>query len=291
MPSKESRIWSDSGVEPDPGEETYSGSEKPIAEYDNWAMWALTTDVDSLFDAVGDLDGVSGVTEVTAGLNADKPDVANVSNGHLYIATDAGYADIATSDSWARIATTSYDDLSGAYDDSDARTAVEGNVDAAALTGDSGTDGQVLETDGAAAAWSDPPDARSDEEIEDVVAALLAAGDKLSWTYDDGNDTLTVNTSALNQEEVEDTVASLISTGSNLAFNYDDAGDALTIGLADDISVNSINAGTVNADALEATAELGNPTFPTLADVPTNLPEGTQVYVEDENAIYVEDGT
>jgi 3D (Asp-Asp-Asp) domain-containing protein len=42
---------------------------------------------------------------------------------------------------------------------------------------------------------------------------------------------------------------------------------------------------------LEATAELGNPTYPTLADVPTTLPEGTQVYVEDENAIYVEDGT
>jgi 3D (Asp-Asp-Asp) domain-containing protein len=37
--------------------------------------------------------------------------------------------------------------------------------------------------------------------------------------------------------------------------------------------------------------ELGNPTYATLDDVPTNLPEGTQVYVEDENNVYVEDGT
>jgi len=44
-------------------------------------------------------------------------------------------------------------------------------------------------------------------------------------------------------------------------------------------------------EALEATAELGNPTYPTLADVPTTLREGTQVYVADENQRYVEDGT
>ena len=48
---------------------------------------------------------------------------------------------------------------------------------------------------------------------------------------------------------------------------------------------------SVSSDTLEATAELGNPTYPTLTDVPTTLPKGTQVYVEDENAIYVEDGT
>ena len=47
-----------------------------------------------------------------------------------------------------------------------------------------------------------------------------------------------------------------------------------------------------NADfeTVSASNELGNPTYATLADVPTNLPEGTQVYVEDENAVYVEDG-
>jgi hypothetical protein len=48
----------------------------------------------------------------------------------------------------------------------------------------------------------------------------------------------------------------------------------------------AIDAGTVSASD-----QIGNPTYPTLSDVPTNLPEGTQVYVEAENALYVEDGT
>jgi len=54
---------------------------------------------------------------------------------------------------------------------------------------------------------------------------------------------------------------------------------------------NTVSAGTVSADAVTAADELGNPTYATLSDVPTNLPEGTQVYVKDENEIYIEDGT
>jgi 3D (Asp-Asp-Asp) domain-containing protein len=61
---------------------------------------------------------------------------------------------------------------------------------------------------------------------------------------------------------------------------------------ADSVTTDSATVnGTTDTDALEATAELGNPTYATLSDVPTTLTEGTQVYVEDENAIYVEDGT
>lgn len=47
--SRESRVWGDEGVEPDPGEETYEGGEQPIAEYDNWAMWSVTNDIETLF--------------------------------------------------------------------------------------------------------------------------------------------------------------------------------------------------------------------------------------------------
>jgi len=72
----------------------------------------------------------------------------------------------------------------------------------------------------------------TEEEVEDTVAALLQAGDKLSLTYDDANDTLTLDTSALDEEEVEDAVADLITTSSGLTFNYDDANDTLTLGLA-----------------------------------------------------------
>lgn len=59
-----------------------------------------------------------------------------------------------------------------------------------------------------------------------------------------------------------------------------------------DLNGNDLSGvGSATVDTVNATAELGNPTYPTLSDVPTTLPEGTQVYIEDENAIYVEDGT
>jgi hypothetical protein len=48
---------------------------------------------------------------------------------------------------------------------------------------------------------------------------------------------------------------------------------------------------TVEADALNAADSITLPRYATLNDVPTTFAEGTVVYVEDENEIYVEDGT
>jgi len=83
---RESRVWGDQGTEPDPGDETYSGSERPIAEYVNWAMWSATTDIKTLFDW---LDGVetdlnnhtsssSGVHGVGAADVASTNDVSSI---------------------------------------------------------------------------------------------------------------------------------------------------------------------------------------------------------------------
>jgi hypothetical protein len=80
------------------------------------------------------------------------------------------------------------------------------------------------------------------ESIEDITAALLTAGDKLTWTYDDANDELLIDTTALDLEEVEDTVAALLTSDSNLTVSYDDANDSLTVGLSDSISVGSLSA-------------------------------------------------
>jgi len=82
-------------------------------------------------------------------------------------------------------------------------------------------------------------------------------------------------------EQVQDIVASLIASGDNADAVYDDVNDTLTISLSESVSVNT----------LEATAEPGNPTFTTLSDVASNLPESGQVCVRDENSIYVEGGT
>jgi hypothetical protein len=97
-----------------------------------------------------------------------------------------------------------------------------------------------------------------------------------------------------------DTVSSQwnkIEDDGTLSFPDADAANAALSSLPDGVGVIDRTNGVliyddkVSAEALEATAELGNPTYATLSDVPTTLPEGTQVYVEDENQIYVEDGT
>lgn len=69
----------------------------------------------------------------------------------------------------------------------------------------------------------------SDEEAEDAIAALLVGGSHISTTYDDANDELTIDTSALDSEEVDDRVNTLLSAGSNIVKTYDDANDALTL--------------------------------------------------------------
>jgi len=48
---------------------------------------------------------------------------------------------------------------------------------------------------------------------------------------------------------------------------------------------------SIQADSLSADAALRNPRFQTLADVPNDLPVGTQVFVESEGQLFVEDGS
>lgn len=69
----------------------------------------------------------------------------------------------------------------------------------------------------------------SDEEAQDAVAAALVGSGNVSVTYDDATDTITVDTSALNEEEVEDAVSTLLSGGTGISLSYDDANDTLTI--------------------------------------------------------------
>jgi hypothetical protein len=47
----------------------------------------------------------------------------------------------------------------------------------------------------------------------------------------------------------------------------------------------------IDAVSVSAGEQIGNATYATVGDVPTTLPEGAQVYVQDEDRIYVEDGT
>jgi len=48
---------------------------------------------------------------------------------------------------------------------------------------------------------------------------------------------------------------------------------------------------SVQVESLSATDALRNPRFQTLSDVPNDIPVGTQVFVESENRLFIEDGT
>lgn len=69
------------------------------------------------------------------------------------------------------------------------------------------------------------------EAVEDIINGLLTGGTNITLSYDDANDILTIDTTALNQEEVEDTVAGLVTAGTAITVNYDDVNDALSIGV------------------------------------------------------------
>jgi len=123
-------------------------------------------------------------------------------------------------------------------------------------------------------------DHRTTEQVQDIVGALVSGSGNISATYDDANDVLQIDTSALNTEEVQDAVSQLVSAGGNLSWNYDDANDTLTVSLSGPIT--GVQVGTdasrspgyfssVSTDALN-TADFANATDGT---VPTSQGDGT----------------
>jgi Concanavalin A-like lectin/glucanases superfamily len=71
----------------------------------------------------------------------------------------------------------------------------------------------------------------TDEQIDDRVAALIAAGTGISVTYDDAANTLTIATTVipLDNEALDDRVNALLVAGTGITKTYDDAANTLTI--------------------------------------------------------------
>ncbi|HMA77534.1 MAG TPA: hypothetical protein VKP88_00140, partial [Candidatus Paceibacterota bacterium] len=65
--------------------------------------------------------------------------------------------------------------------------------------------------------------------VDGFVANLLTAGDKLSYTYDDGTDTLTIDTTALDSQEVKDELDATVTGGPQVTTSYDGTTLTLTI--------------------------------------------------------------
>lgn len=87
------------------------------------------------------------------------------------------------------------------YTDSEARSAVTGNVDAADLTGASASSGQVLQYTGTDVVWSDQSSSYTDEDAQDATNALLSSDSNITLTYDDANDDLSVGMDTLIEPE------------------------------------------------------------------------------------------
>ena len=87
-----------------------------------------------------------------------------------------------------------------------------------------------LSVEGLSGVLSDPQPP-IEEAVDDFVNNLLVGGTNITTSYDDANDTLTIDTTGLNEEEVEDTVAALITGGSQVTVSYDDANSTLTISI------------------------------------------------------------
>ena len=87
----------------------------------------------------------------------------------------------------------------------------------------------------------------TDERAQDATGSLIVGGDKISSTYDDSANTLTIDTSALDEEEVEDATNALLSGGNAITTTYDDAGDTLTVDVSEsDISLSNLSGDTDN---------------------------------------------
>lgn len=85
--------------------------------------------------------------------------------------------------------------------------------------------------------------ARSTEEIEDVIDALLESSGGITLSYDDANSTLTIDgPTQYTDEQAQDAINALLVAGNAIDLNYDDAGDSLTA---------SVPSGAIQTDEID----------------------------------------
>jgi hypothetical protein len=85
--------------------------------------------------------------------------------------------------------------------------------------------------------------ARSTEEIEDIIDALLEPSGGITLSYDDTNSTLTIDgATQYTDEQAQDAINALLVSGNAIDLNYDDAGDSLTV---------SVPSGAIQTDEID----------------------------------------
>lgn len=98
--------------------------------------------------------------------------------------------------------------------------------------------------------------AYTDEQAQDAVDAMLDGGTNVTLSYDDANDSLIIDTAALDAEQVEDQVNSLLSSGNAVTLSYDDANNTLTVAV-DETAISHDNLANISASDHHAEPSAG----------------------------------
>jgi hypothetical protein len=73
-----------------------------------------------------------------------------------------------------------------------------------------------------------------DELVDDRVSSLIVGGTNITTSYNDINNTLTINAaSTIDTEGVQDVVGSMVTAGSGISVNYNDGSGIVTVSLSD----------------------------------------------------------
>jgi hypothetical protein len=73
-----------------------------------------------------------------------------------------------------------------------------------------------------------------DELVDDRVSSLIVGGTNITTSYNDVNNTLTINAaSTIDTEGVQDVVGSMVTAGSGISVNYNDGSGIITVSLSD----------------------------------------------------------
>lgn len=73
-----------------------------------------------------------------------------------------------------------------------------------------------------------------DELVDDRVSSLIVGGTNITTSYNDANNTLTINAaSTIDTEGVQDVVGSMVTAGSGISVNYNDGSGIITVSLSD----------------------------------------------------------
>lgn len=87
------------------------------------------------------------------------------------------------------------------------------------------------------------------EDVQDIVGAMMSAGNNTSWIYNDELGTLSVDATHLTDEQIQDKIAAALSAGTGITINYNDAGNTIEI-------TNSGTAGVTAEQVMDIVADL-----------------------------------